>query len=706
MSANVALTDSFDQWRVKTNELAVMTQVDGMSNFIKVLDTTNSTSNTTGSIITAGGLGVLKSAVIGENLRIHGNVITDGDTTITGNLVFGDAATDVVAFTADINSSIKPETTLTFDLGSDSQVWANTYTGHLDVNQGASSGKPAIAIISQDGDQDGVRITASQDSANAFHINAHSINSGSGITVLADALTTGTALSIDSDSDSAGTRNVAKIINNNVAATGATPLYVKQASTNITAKFDSQTTIVIPVGTTAQRGTAVQGGIRYNSEISSFEGYSGSSWGSLGGLIDVDQDTKIIAETSAGADNDDLDFYTAGTQRMKIDETGVITVGVDGTGYDVKFFGDTAGSFMLWDQSDDALELTDSSPIRIGDDAAGDMTLYHNGTDSYITNKTGIMKLATETSGIAVQIGHGTSETTVNDNLTVTGDLTVNGTTSTINSTTMQVDDKNIELGTVATPSDTTADGGGLTLKGATDKTITWTNAQDAWVYNQGITVGEDGTGYDVKLFGDTAGNYFMWDESADEVNMVGTIKIKEQADAHADTADFGQIWVNTATPNELYFTTDAGDDIQITSGTAIAATPGGSTTQVQFNSSGAFTGHSGMVYASGTGTLTVTALTETSDRSLKENITNYNSQEALQAVMSLQAQRFSWKESGIEEIGLIADEVEGVLPEMVSYREDDGLKSLKYTKIIAVLTEAMKEQQVQIDELKSKILN
>jgi hypothetical protein len=65
--------------------------------------------------------------------------------------------------------------------------------------------------------------------------------------------------------------------------------------------------------------------------------------------------------------------------------------------------------------------------------------------------------------------------------------LTVNGTTTTINSTTLTVDDKNIELGSVATPTDITADGGGITLKGTTDKTITWNNATDSWTFNQSI---------------------------------------------------------------------------------------------------------------------------------------------------------------------------------------------------------------------------
>ncbi len=68
---------------------------------------------------------------------------------------------------------------------------------------------------------------------------------------------------------------------------------------------------------------------------------------------------------------------------------------------------------------------------------------------------------------------------------TISGNLTVNGATTTIVSTTVTIDDKNIELGSVASPSDTTADGGGITLKGGSDYTILWENDIDAWQVNQ-----------------------------------------------------------------------------------------------------------------------------------------------------------------------------------------------------------------------------
>jgi hypothetical protein len=73
--------------------------------------------------------------------------------------------------------------------------------------------------------------------------------------------------------------------------------------------------------------------------------------------------------------------------------------------------------------------------------------------------------------------------------LTLSGNLTVNGTTTTVNSTTVTVDDKNLELGSVDTPTDAGADGGGITLKGTTDKTITWVDATDAWTSSEDLNL-------------------------------------------------------------------------------------------------------------------------------------------------------------------------------------------------------------------------
>ena len=71
--------------------------------------------------------------------------------------------------------------------------------------------------------------------------------------------------------------------------------------------------------------------------------------------------------------------------------------------------------------------------------------------------------------------------------LTLSGNLTVNGTTTTINSTTLTVDDINIDLGSVAVPTNITAEGGGITLKGATDKTFQWFSGNAAWTSSENL---------------------------------------------------------------------------------------------------------------------------------------------------------------------------------------------------------------------------
>ena len=80
---------------------------------------------------------------------------------------------------------------------------------------------------------------------------------GTAINIYDDTLQTGSILYIASDSAHNGTRSIVTIINNNATATGAIPLHVKQDSTNVAGKFEAQTSVVMPVGTTAQRGTAV-----------------------------------------------------------------------------------------------------------------------------------------------------------------------------------------------------------------------------------------------------------------------------------------------------------------------------------------------------------------------------------------------------------------------------------------------------------------
>lgn len=82
-----------------------------------------------------------------------------------------------------------------------------------------------------------------------------------------------------------------------------------------------------------------------------------------------------------------------------------------------------------------------------------------------------------------------TGAATFDNNVIIQGDLTVNGTETIINTQTLDVEDKNIIIGKVTTPTDVTADGGGITLKGTTDKTISWIDATDAWAFSEHINI-------------------------------------------------------------------------------------------------------------------------------------------------------------------------------------------------------------------------
>lgn len=154
----------------------------------------------------------------------------------------------------------------------------------------------------------------------------------------------------------------------------------------------------------------------------------------------------------------------------------------------------------------------------------------------------------------AVNIGNAAGTTTIN------GNLVVNGTTTTVNSTTLTVDDKNIELASTASPSDTAADGGGITLKGNTDKKIFWQNSDDRWYFDNG-----DGNNYRIAV-------------NLDDLADVTTPSSNKGQVLYYD----GSAWVNTSTiqfDNAAYrprFQSNIGASTTISSGLIAVKNTGG----------------------------------------------------------------------------------------------------------------------------------
>lgn len=102
-------------------------------------------------------------------------------------------------------------------------------------------------------------------------------------------------------------------------------------------------------------------------------------------------------------------------------------------------------------------------------------------------------------------------------------------------------------------------------------------------------------------------------------------------------------------------------------------------------------------------GSITASSFLYSSDLRLKENIKSLDN--SLEKIKALEGVSFNWIESGEAEIGLIAQDVETVLPELVvSNRE--GIKAVKYGNLVALLIEAVKEQQSEIEILKATVEN
>jgi len=204
--------------------------------------------------------------------------------------------------------------------------------------------------------------------------------------------------------------------------------------------------VVIPVGTTGQRAPAIQGAIRYNTDTSAFEGYSGSTWGSLGGVKSVDGLTYISAESTPGASNDTLSFVTDGAERMSLDTDSldvastILTTNINSTLTSTSI---TTGALVVDGGVGIAENLNVGGVINIDNLRLDTNTLSSTNSNGDITiepNGTGNVNLNTDT----VRIGDINADATITTN--GSGDLILNTNSGTNSSSITIADNTNGDI--------------------------------------------------------------------------------------------------------------------------------------------------------------------------------------------------------------------------------------------------------------------
>jgi hypothetical protein len=211
----------------------------------------------------------------------------------------------------------------------------------------------------------------------------------------------------------------------------------------------------------------------------------------LSGEIGYETDTKKFKIGDGTTNWNSLAYLPIPDGSGNLTITGNLEIGTTGS---LTFEGSTANGFeTTLAVSDPTADRTITLPnasgtvITTGDTGSVTSTMIADGTivnaDISGSAEIAVSKLANGTANQVI-VTDGTN-VSWSDNLTLAGDLTVNGTTTTINTENLLVEDKNIIIGNVTSPTDVTADGGGITLKGATDKTINWVDATDAWTSSE-----------------------------------------------------------------------------------------------------------------------------------------------------------------------------------------------------------------------------
>lgn len=434
----------------------------------------------------------------------------------------------------------------------------------------------------------------------------------------------------------------------------------------------------------------------------------------------------------------------AGTLKVNADAGQALTVATTGAAA-LTLSGGNALNLSTTEAASD-IALTPTGQIELNADVvvgAGNALTTSNGSALTVNSN---LDLGSNTVTAATFFGNLTgnisasSGTTTMNNLVVDGDLTVGGTTTTVNTETINLADNIITLNSNATGSASQNAGIEIERGDDTNVTLRWNETTDTWEAT------EDGATYKAiilagdSITGDTSGNAATATalETARTIGGVsfdGTANINlpgVNAAGNQDTSGNAATATALATARTIGLSGDVSGsgsfdgtgDLTITATIAddshnhtIANVDGLqtaldgklSTTGKAADSnlldgidSGSFLrsdAEDTFTTLNGT-TLNATTVNSTSDERLKENIETIA--DASAKVAALRGVNFDWKATGEKSMGVIAQEVEAVIPEVVATNEEGG-KAVNYQAMVGLLIEAVKELQEKVDAHEAK---
>jgi len=371
--------------------------------------------------VDANKLGLTTSLAVTGNLEVDGDITFRAGSGTGGTLTFGDLDTDNIVINADVQSSIVPDSTANYNLGTLAKQWNNlwidgtasidtlevdldsTLTGELAVNSGIIKVDPSTVgtasifnnyIATANVLMDATAVTVGSDAPGQLMVRNSNI------------ITPKTTINVFN--------TVAETVNAFGAASNVTTGLSTFGSTGVNSNFNIRSDDTVLDG-----DLNVNGGEILSSE-NTFD------------LLIANNDIRIGAANGAGE--------TVINNSLKVTEN----VNLENSGTNITIKDNTTNALAIKEGSNTYVQLQTT-------DASERIIVYKD--------------------------------------LYVVGNLDISGTSTVIDTTSLTVEDKNIELGTSGSPTDVLADGGGITLKGTTDKTITYNNTSGLWETNIGLKV-------------------------------------------------------------------------------------------------------------------------------------------------------------------------------------------------------------------------